>query len=107
MQEKGHPHGNTIRGSGNDQVDLSAANAPVLSNNFTQEAWVYSDNITLPYHYRSIMGSEQGDNWIIAATTFTNDTAPTISYLSNSKEGAKSNTRGILYGFGTGSKIVK
>ena len=37
---KGHPHGNTIWQSGNDQVDLSAANAPVLSDNFTQEAWV-------------------------------------------------------------------
>ena len=32
------------QGDGNDQVDLGA-NAPVLSDNFTQEAWVYSDNI--------------------------------------------------------------
>ena len=54
-------------GHGNDQIDLSA-NAPVLSDNFTQEVWVYSDNITLNYHYRSIMGSEQGVN---AANFFT------------------------------------
>ena len=33
---KGHPHGNTIWQSGNDQVDLSAS-APVLSDNFTLE----------------------------------------------------------------------
>ena len=46
---------------GNDQVDLSE-NAPVLSDNFTLEARVYSDNITLNYHWRSIMGSEQGVN---------------------------------------------
>ncbi len=46
---KGHPHGNTIWQSGNDQVDLST-NAPVLSDNFTLEAWVYSDNITLKNH---------------------------------------------------------
>jgi hypothetical protein len=102
---KNHPHGSTIWQSGNDQVDLSAANAPVLSDNFTQEAWVYSDNITLAYHYRSIMGSEQGVN---AAFFFTNDTAPTISYLSNSKcLKACSIKNGISYGFGTGSKTVK
>jgi len=102
---KGYPRGNTIWQSGNDQVDLSAANAPVLSDNFTQEAWVYSDNITLAYHYRSIMGSEQGVN---AAYFFTNDTAPTISYLSNSKcLSACSIKNGISYGFGTGSKKVK
>ena len=102
---KNYPHGDTIWQSGNDQVDLSAANAPVLSDNFTQEAWVYSDNITLPYHYRSIMGSEQGTN---AAYFFTNDTAPTISYLSNSKCLKQCSIKnGISYGFGTGSKKVK
>ena len=58
---KGYPRGNTIWQSGNDQVDLSA-NAPVLSDNFTLEARVYSDNITLNYHWRSIMGSNQGVN---------------------------------------------
>ncbi len=94
---KGHPHGNTIWQSGNDQVDLSA-NAPVLSDNFTLEAWVYSDNITLNYHYRSIMGSEQGVN---AANIFNNDTSPTISYIKGF--GAE----GITYGFGTGSKKIK
>ena len=56
-------------GGGNDQVDLSSANAPVLSDNFTQEAWVYSDNITLKNHYRSIMGSEQGVNAAIFSPT--------------------------------------
>jgi len=103
---KAHPHGGYIwpSGGGNDQVDLSE-NAPVLSDNFTQEAWVYSDNITLNYHYRSIMGSEQGVN---AAYFFTNDTAPTISYFSNSKcLSACSIKNGISYGFGTGSKKVK
>ncbi len=96
---KGHPHGNVIwpAGGGNDQVDLSES-APVLSDNFTQEAWVYSDNITLNYHYRSIMGSEQGVN---AAYKFTNDTSPTISYIKGF--GAE----GITYGFGTGSKKIK
>jgi len=104
---KAHPHGSYIwpAGGGNDQVDLSEENAPVLTNNFTQEAWVYSDNITLNYHYRSIMGSEQGVN---AAYFFTNDTAPTISYFSNSKcLSACSIKNGISYGFGTGSKKVK
>ena len=100
--EKGHPHGSYIWPSsgGNDQVDLSE-NAPVLSDNFTQEAWVYSDNITLPYHYRSIMGSEQG---LRAATTFTNDTAPTISIITRNWA---CTTCGISYGFGTGTKIIK
>jgi len=96
---KGHPHGSYIwpSGGGNDQVDLGA-NAPVLSDNFTQEAWVYSDNITLAYHWRSIMGSEQGVN---AAYFFTNDTSPTISYIKGF--GAE----GISYGFGTGTKKIK
>jgi hypothetical protein len=94
---KGHPHGNTIWQSGNDQVDLSA-NAPVLSDNFTLEAWVYSDNITLNYHWRSIMGSEQGVN---AANLFTTVTSPTISYIKGF--GAE----GISYGFGTGTKKIK
>ncbi len=52
-------------GHGNDQVDLSA-NAPILIDNFTQEARVYLDNITssggLSYQYRSIMGSGQGQH---------------------------------------------
>ena len=95
--QKGHPHGSTIWQSGNDQVDLGA-NGAVMSDNFTQEAWVYSDNITLAYHWRSIMGSEQGVN---AAYFFTNDTSPTISYIKGF--GAE----GITYGFGTGSKKVK
>jgi len=94
---KGHPHGNTIWQSGNDQVDLSE-NAPVLTDNFTQEAWVYSDNITLNYHWRSIMGSEQGVN---AANLFTTVTSPTISYIKGF--GAE----GISYGFGTGTKKIK
>jgi len=96
---KGHPHGNTIWQSGNDQVDLSA-NAPFLSDNFTLEAWVYSDNITLNYHWRSIMGSKQGVN---AAYFWKVDTSPTISYISKSKWGAE----GISYGFGTGTKKIK
>jgi len=96
---KGHPHGNTIWQSGNDQVDLSA-NAPVLSDNFTLEAWVYSDNITLNYHWRSIMGSNQGVN---AAYFWKVDTSPTISYISKSNWGAE----GISYGFGTGTKKIK
>ena len=98
---KGYPHGNTIWQSGNDQVDLSA-NAPVLSDNFTQEAWVYSDNITLGYHYRSIMGSEQGVN---AANHWNIDTSPTISYIKGCcfPFGAE----GISYGFGTGTKKIK
>ena len=94
---KGHPHGNTVWQSGNDQVDLSAS-APVLSDNFTLEAWVYSDNITLNYHWRSIMGSEQGVN---AANLFTTVTSPTISYIKGF--GAE----GISYGFGTGTKKIK
>ena len=94
---KGYPRGNTIWQSGNDQVDLSA-NAPVLSDNFTLEAWVYSDNITLNYHWRSIMGSEQGVN---AANLFTTVTSPTISYIKGF--GAE----GISYGFGTGTKKIK
>jgi hypothetical protein len=103
-ENKGHPHGNVIWGNGNDQVDLSAS-APVLSDNFTQEAWVYSDNITfdfgggLSYYWRSIMGSEQGVN---AANKWNNDTSPTISYIKGT-----GSTEGITYGFGTGSKIVK
>jgi hypothetical protein len=96
---KGHPHGNTIWQSGNDQVDLST-NAPVLSDNFTLEAWVYSDNITLNYHWRSIMSSNQGVN---AAYFWEVDTSPTISYISKSKWGAE----GISYGFGTGTKKIK
>ena len=98
---KGYPRGNTIWQSGNDQVDLSA-NAPVLSDNFTQEAWVYSDNITLGYHYRSIMGSEQGVN---AANHWNIDTSPTISYIKGCcfPFGAE----GISYGFGTGTKKIK
>jgi len=96
---KGHPHGNTIWQSGNDQVDLSE-NAPVLTDNFTQEAWVYSDNITLNYHWRSIMGSNQGVN---AAYFWKVDTSPTISYISKSNWGAE----GISYGFGTGTKKIK
>jgi len=96
---KGHPHGNTIWQSGNDQVDLSES-APVLSDNFTQEAWVYSDNITLNYHWRSIMGSNQGVN---AAYFWKVDTSPTISYISKSNWGAE----GISYGFGTGTKKIK
>jgi len=97
---KGHPHGNVIwpAGGGNDQVDLSEENAPVLTDNFTQEAWVYSDNITLNYHWRSIMGSEQGVN---AANLFTTVTSPTISYIKGF--GAE----GISYGFGTGTKKIK
>jgi hypothetical protein len=94
---KGYPHGNTVWQSGNDQVDLSAS-APVLSDNFTLEAWVYSDNITLNYHWRSIMGSEQGVN---AANLFTTVTSPTISYIKGF--GAE----GISYGFGTGTKKIK
>jgi len=97
---KAHPHGSYIwpAGGGNDQVDLSEENAPVLTNNFTQEAWVYSDNITLNYHYRSIMGSEQGVN---AAYFLTIDTSPSISYIKGF--GAE----GISYGFGTGNKKIK
>jgi len=96
---KAHPHGHYIwpAGGGNDQVDLSE-NAPVLSDNFTQEAWVYSDNITLNYHYRSIMGSNQG---LHAANTWNIDMSPTISYIKGI--GAE----GITYGFGTGSKKIK
>ena len=41
---KGHPHGNTIWQSGNDQVDLSAS-APVLSDNFTPVSYTH---LTLP-----------------------------------------------------------
>jgi len=98
---KGYPRGNTIWQSGNDQVDLSA-NAPFLSDNFTLEAWVYSDNITLGYHYRSIMGSEQGVN---AANHWNIDTSPTISYIKGCcfPFGAE----GISYGFGTGTKKIK
>ena len=103
-ENKGHPHGNVIWGNGNDQVDLSAS-APVLSDNFTQEAWVYSDNITfdfgggLSYYWRSIMGSEQGVN---AANKWNNDTSPTISYIKGT-----GSTEGISYGFGTGFKKIK
>jgi len=99
---KAHPHGSYIwpAGGGNDQVDLSEENAPVLTNNFTQEAWVYSDNITLNYHWRSIMGSNQGVN---AAYFWKVDTSPTISYISKSNWGAE----GISYGFGTGTKKIK
>ena len=101
---KGHPHGSYIwpSGGGNDQVDLSA-NAPVLSDNFTQEAWVYSDNITMDYHYRSIMGSGQGlhaaysSKWDI-------DTSPTISIITRNWA---CTTCGINYGFGTGTKLIK
>ncbi|MDP7096780.1 MAG: LamG domain-containing protein, partial [Candidatus Poseidoniia archaeon] len=101
---KGHPHGSYIwpSGGGNDQVDLGA-NAPVLSDNFTQEAWVYSDNITMDYHYRSIMGSGQGlhaaysNKWDI-------DTSPTISIITRNWA---CTTCGINYGFGTGTKLIK
>jgi len=97
---KAHPHGSYIwpAGGGNDQVDLSEENAPVLTDNFTQEAWVYSDNITLNYHYRSIMGSEQGLN---AANNWNIDTSPSISYITRNWAADR-----ISYGFGTGTKIV-
>jgi len=101
---KGHPHGSTIWQSGNDQVDLSAANAPVLSDNFTQEAWVYSDNITLGtssgFHYRSIMGSGQGV-YAPYYGLWDKDTSPTISIIERYWAADV-----ISYGFGTGTKIV-
>ena len=87
---------------GNDQVDLSAANAPVLSDNFTLEAWVYSDNITLNYHWRSIMGSEQGVN----AATFIHHRHVTNNFLLLLGFGIAL-TCGISYGFGTGTKKIK
>jgi len=94
-------------GHGNDQVDLSA-NAPVLSDNFTQEAWVYSDNITssggLSYHYRSIMGSGQGMHAAYPGKWDIN-TSPSISIIT--RNWACSNTCGINYGFGTGTKLIK
>jgi len=98
---KAHPHGGYIwpAGGGNDQVDLSEENAPVLTNNFTQEAWVYSDNITLNYHYRSIMGSEQG---LSAANHWNIDTSPSISYITRNWAADR-----ISYGFGTGTKTIK
>ncbi len=98
---KAHPHGGYIwpAGGGNDQVDLSEENAPVLTDNFTQEAWVYSDNITLNYHYRSIMGSEQG---LSAANHWNIDTSPSISYITRNWAADR-----ISYGFGTGTKTYK
>ncbi len=98
---KAHPHGGYIwpAGGGNDQVDLSEENAPVLIDNFTQEAWVYSDNITLNYHYRSIMGSEQG---LSAANHWNIDTSPSISYITRNWAADR-----ISYGFGTGTKTIK
>jgi len=101
---KGHPHGSYIwpSGGGNDQVDLGA-NAPVLSDNFTQEAWVYSDNITMDYHYRSIMGSGQGLH-AAYSNIWDIDTSPTISIITRNWA---CTTCGINYGFGTGTKLIK
>jgi len=91
------------QGDGNDQVDLGA-NAPVLSDNFTQEAWVYSDNISLGtssgFHYRSIMGSGQGE-YAAYYGNWDKDTSPTISIIERYWAADV-----ISYGFGTGEKIV-
>jgi len=94
-------------GHGNDQVDLSA-NAPILIDNFTQEARVYLDNITssggLSYQYRSIMGSGQGQHAAYPGKWDIN-TSPSISIIT--RNWACSNTCGINYGFGTGTKLIK